>query len=122
VKKILLVEDDPRVLGITSMILEIAGYDIVQANGAEEALAMGERLADLCLVITDVNLRHGMNGIELAREIRERGYGTRFIVVSGDLLWAGTQLDEGMTFLAKPYDRQTLLSAIERVSAEREHG
>ena len=121
-KKILLVEDDPRVLGITAMILEIAGYEVVQANGADEALAMGERLAELCLVITDVNLRHGMNGIELAREIRERGYGTSFIVVSGDLLWAGTQLDEGMAFLAKPYDRQTLLSTIERVGTERQHG
>ncbi len=121
-KKILLVEDDPRVLGITAMILEIAGYEVIQANGAEQALAMGQRLAELCLVITDVNLRHGMNGIELAREIRERGYGTSFIVVSGDLLWAGTQLDEGMAFLAKPYDRQTLLSTIERVGTERQHG
>lgn len=121
-KKILLVEDDPRVLGITAMILEIAGYEVIQANGAEQALAMGERLAELCLVITDVNLRHGMNGIELAREIRERGYGTSFIVVSGDLLWAGTPLDEGMAFLAKPYDRQTLLSTIERVGTERQHG
>jgi CheY-like chemotaxis protein len=117
VKKILVVEDDPRVLGVTSMILEIAGYEVVQTNGAEEVLAMGEGLRDIDLMLTDVNLKHGLNGIELAREIRTRGYDASVIVVSGDLLWADTQLDEGMAFLAKPYDRQTLLSAIERAGS-----
>lgn len=109
---VLIVEDDTSVMEVTSLLLEDAGYEVVPAQGAEQALRVAEERPDIDVIFTDVNLREGPNGIELARILKARGSRAATIVVSGDLGWSETPLDPDMHFLAKPYGRKTLLSLV----------
>lgn len=60
---ILIVEDDPQVMEVFSLLLEESGYKVRRADSALPALLMaGGKLPDL--ILTDLNMPH-MNGLEL---------------------------------------------------------
>ncbi|TBR39492.1 MULTISPECIES: response regulator [Dyella] len=109
---IMVVEDDADIMAVTSMLLEDEGYEVLQASQASEALAFARQHPEIDVVFTDVNLREGVNGIELARDLKAQGSQASMIVVSGDLGWAHTRLDADMRFLAKPYTRKDLIEAV----------
>ena len=90
---VLIVEDDTSVMEVTSFLLEDAGYEVLPAQGSEEALRAAKERPDIDVVFTDVNLREGLNGIELARVLKARGSHAAMVVVSGDLGWSDTPLD-----------------------------
>jgi DNA-binding NtrC family response regulator len=115
---VLLVEDDIDVMDVTSFLLEDAGYVVLQARNAAQALRLAEENPGICAVFTDVNLREGFNGVELAYELRARGNRASVVVVSGDLGWSETPLKDDMRFLSKPYDRQTLLAVVREACAQ----
>jgi DNA-binding NtrC family response regulator len=112
VNVVLVVEDDTDVMDVTCLLLEDAGYEVIAAQSAEQALRIAEGRSDIDVVFTDVNLHEAPNGIELAHQLKARGSRASIVVVSGDLGWADTPLDEDMRFLAKPYGRHTLLSVV----------
>ena len=115
---VLVVEDDIDVMEVTSLLLEDAGYVVLQARNAAQALRLATEHSDIRAVFTDVNLREGLNGIELAYELRARGNRASVVVVSGDLGWADTPLKEDMRFLSKPYGRRTLLAVVAEACAQ----
>ena len=115
---VLVVEDDIDVMEVTSLLLEDAGYVVLQARNATQALRLADEHPEICAVFTDVNLREGLNGIELAYELRARGKRASVVVVSGDLGWADTRLKEDMRFLSKPYGRHTLLAVVSEACAQ----
>jgi len=70
-KKILIVEDDRDYLFILKTSFTEAGFSVVPAESAEEALAMAEKeKPDLALV--DIMLP-GMTGIEMAKKMKKAG-------------------------------------------------
>jgi CheY-like chemotaxis protein len=79
---VILCVDDERVsLIVRSRVLEKAGYDVIPANSGAEALhALQSRPVDL--VLTDL-LMPGMNGAELAREVKIRKPGLPVMLFSG---------------------------------------
>ena len=78
---ILCVDDEPTSLFVRSRVLEQAGYEVVPAASAAEALeALKSRSIDL--VLTDL-LMPGMNGIELAREIKKQNPSLPVVLFSG---------------------------------------
>lgn len=109
---VLVVEDDSTVLDITSFVLESAGYDVLTAMNAIEALNTLASHPEVGLVLTDVNMPGEMDGIELVRELRRQGSTVRCVVVSGDAKNASDRLGNLAPFLAKPYDRRSLLRAV----------
>jgi DNA-binding NtrC family response regulator len=119
---VLVVEDDVNIRDMTSLLLEDAGYEVLAAQNAAQALQLSEQRRDISVVFTDVNLHDGTNGIELARQLKARGSRAGTVVVSGDLGWAETPLDEDMRFLAKPYGRQMLLAAVAEACARMRRG
>ena len=69
-KTLLLVEDDAVVAMLEGSMLRKEGYEVICASTAREAIAIVEAMLDgLDLVLMDINLGEGMNGIEAAREI-----------------------------------------------------
>jgi CheY-like chemotaxis protein len=108
------VDDEPRLLRMTSLMLRQAGHAVVTAASAEEAL---ERLADepVDLVLSDLGLGSGMNGWELAEVIREGWPAVRVVLATG---W-GSGIDPEAArargveaVLAKPYQQADLLRAV----------
>ena len=67
-RRVLVVDDDPRLLHIVEMYLGIEGYDVAIASNGEDGLAeVGRQRPDL--VILDI-MMPGMDGIEACRQIR----------------------------------------------------
>jgi CheY-like chemotaxis protein len=78
--RVLLVEDDPDTLAVTSMLLR-GTYEVATAETISQALNQ-LRDHDFDLLISDISLPDG-SGLDLMREMRERQKGVRGIALSG---------------------------------------
>ena len=65
---VLVVDDDPRLLQIIKMYLNLEGYNVVTAENGEDALAQ-MAMQTIALVILDI-MMPGMDGVEVCRHIR----------------------------------------------------
>jgi CheY-like chemotaxis protein len=112
---VLLVEDDGAVRRLAREILERGGYTVLDRGGSAEGLTAGEGyLGEIHLLLTDI-VMPGMNGRELAEELRRRRPSLRVLYMSGyaaeviadhGLLGAGTALIE------KPFTADMLLRKV----------
>lgn len=111
-KTVLLVDDNRDVLEVTAFMLEDAGYEVVAAQSSEQALQVASSRRDIGVVVTDLNLKQGMSGIEMGVAMHEEGLNCPMIVMSGDSEPPEKSLQSWMKYLPKPFDRKTLLAAI----------
>ena len=112
--RILLVEDEPRVRHFTARVLREAGYDVVEAANAEEALALAATgLSTFQLLITDVVLP-GQHGPALAEALTERVPDLAVLFVSGytDAVARQAIATGRRAFLEKPFSPQSLLARV----------
>lgn len=112
--KILVIDDDPVLLRLLSIRLSAAGYTVITAITAEEAL---ELMADqqTHVVITDLRLP-GMDGLALFEVIRTRYPAIPVILLTahGSIADAVSATTRGVfSFLTKPFDSHKLLSQVE---------
>jgi CheY-like chemotaxis protein len=108
---ILLVEDDDGIRTIASVLLESEGHQVVaMATGELAHEWLGQRQPDV--LFTDVNLP-GIGGAELARLAREANPDLRILLTSGEAMPDPAWLASGGHYLNKPYDRRSLLAAIQ---------
>jgi CheY-like chemotaxis protein len=99
-------------LGLTSVIEE-AGYEVLEAANASEAIrALEAAGGDIALVLTDVDMPGGMDGVRLAHYVRDRWPPVHLIVISGKVGVSLAQLPIGARFLSKPYQEPVLLGAM----------
>lgn len=80
---VLIVEDDPDVRQSTVSIVENLGYKTLEFDNAEAALGSLEDGVDVNLVLSDVVLGRGMNGVVLANQVREKFPCTKVLLMSG---------------------------------------
>ena len=114
---IYMVDDEPMLLELASVILAPLGYAIeayISANAACQAFEIAEPKP--ALVITDYAM-HGMNGLELAETCRRIRPNQKVLLVSGTV---GPEIYEGATvlpdrFLVKPYEAKQLIDAVKAV-------
>lgn len=110
-KVVLLVEDDDAIRSLSEMILDMEGYEVHTARSGDEAERwLATRKADV--LFTDVRMPGHLQGPELATRHRDMPV----LVTSGEAAELHTWLEPGMRYLAKPYDRKTLLAAISEVA------
>ena len=102
---ILLVEDEPPVREVARRALERAGYFVLTATGATDALRICDKPGlRIDLLLTDVVMPQ-MNGRELAERVRRLRPATKILFMSGytdDAILRHGVLDEGVPFLQKP--------------------
>ncbi len=115
---ILLVEDNEQVRQLTSEVLADSGYEVLLAASPEEALALCRaNHPDIHLLVTDVILP-GMNGPQLATQVKQISPHTRVLYVSGytsnAIVHYGV-LDSGLWFLAKPFSLSELVAKVREV-------
>jgi CheY-like chemotaxis protein len=108
---ILVAEDDSRVQKLVKAVLERLGYSVRMCSSGAEALAVASQPQEsLDLLITDV-IMPGLSGADLAREIKAIRPGLKILFMSGytnDLISRHSVLDEGLSFLAKPFSPEVL--------------
>lgn len=115
--RILIVDDEQDICGISQVLLENAGCDVVCATDAARALVEIER-GDYALLITDM-LMPEMDGVELINAVRRIKPEQRIMAISGGglapresyLRIASMYGVNGV--LAKPFNRDQLLKAVE---------
>jgi signal transduction histidine kinase len=112
---ILVAEDDTRVRGLLTTILERADYNVIAASDGEEALRKYREHHDgIALLVMDVAMPH-LGGAEAYKEIRKMNPDIRALFMSGyaaDTLPASTLSDERVAFIPKPVSQKKLLRAI----------
>ncbi len=115
---ILLVEDEDFVRDVTSEVLEMAGYHVLQASNAAEGLKIFERHAgEVHLLVTDV-IMPGMNGRELALALKAKAPGLRTIYMSGytqNIILQDGNSDEISAYLQKPFTLEALSAKVREV-------
>jgi two-component system, response regulator PdtaR len=116
---ILVVEDEALVRMLAWDILtEDAGYRVLEAANADEALILLESRHDVRLVFTDVNMPGALNGFALARIVDMRFPGIKVIVTSGLARPGIGDLPKGKRFLPKPYAPSALITMVQEMLAE----
>jgi len=118
--RILVVEDDPDVRDLIALQLEDLGYAAVVAASGAEALAILEA-ADaplFDLLLTDVGMPGGMNGVALVQEALRLRPGLKALLSSGTMAHSAPGVPAADTahvpFLLKPYDQRDLARAIQQ--------
>jgi PAS domain S-box-containing protein len=108
---ILCVEDNPEVADVAAGLLEYLGHRPRVVNSASAALLMLEEGARPDLVFSDIVMAGDMDGVALARRIRERWPGVPVLLATG-YSRAAEAIGEEFPILAKPYQVSELSSAL----------
>jgi CheY-like chemotaxis protein len=115
---ILVVEDEPVLLELTSQMVAMQGYTVLAAHSPNEALRLSEiHPGPIHLLMTDVVMPE-MNGKDLACKLLSLHPHLRCLFVSGytaDVIAHHGVLDEGVHFLQKPYTVQVLSKKMREV-------
>ncbi len=115
---ILLAEDNEGVRNLAIRLLERAGYTVLAAPDGEQGLALFEEHAhEVDMALLDV-VMPGLSGPDLYRAIKEQHPEFRALFASGFKDSSGGSkfaLDPGDVLIRKPYDRETLLTAVRQV-------
>lgn len=113
---ILVVDDDPGVLGMCASALKIRGLRVLEAGGAEEALRQSQN-ANIQVALVDI-LMPRTNGIELARRLTERCPDLKVIFMSGSSPTEITRLIgdyRHFGFIWKPFRIESLFQMVDNV-------
>ncbi len=115
---ILLVEDDPSLLSIITLVLRRQGYTVLPAHGPCEALRLAkEHASEIRLLISDV-VMPDMNGRELARRVEEIIPALKRLFMSGytaNVIAHRNVLDVGVNFIQKPFSEAEFASKVREV-------
>jgi CheY-like chemotaxis protein len=104
---IVVVDDDVfERLGASGMFVD-AGYRVLEAGDADEALRFFETNADIRLLFTDVSMPGSMSGSDLAHRVAERWPEVGIIMTSGRP--RPLKLPLSMLFHDKPYEPAVVL-------------
>jgi two-component system, response regulator PdtaR len=109
--RILLVEDEPLILMDLELQLQDAGYEVISAHNADEAIdALVGGQFDV--VLTDIDMPGSMDGLRLAAAVRHRWPPTQIVVMSGKRHPSVDELPTRARFLSKPLKTTELLKAV----------
>ena len=119
----LIVEDDADQRSLTAMLLQEAGFETIESESAEAALAtMLLRGREVCLVFADVRLSGLMDGVDLAYELKVRWPHLVVVLTSGNAGERISHLPPGVEYMQKPWQPLNLLIAAERAGARVRRG
>lgn len=112
--RILIVDDEATIRALLKCAIAAPGVDLLEADCAEAALDRADGQQPFDLVITDI-LMPGMDGVDLARHLRDRGHARKFLFISGfcDLESLEDRVNEFHSrFLTKPFSIPELVRVV----------
>lgn len=119
--KILLADDDPRILSLIQSILESDHFELTSTEEGEEAMKMvAENGPNYVLFLLDCTMPK-MSGTEVYRQIRAQGLTTPVILISGhhqEQVISNINNDPNAHFSKKPVNVDELLDQVDRALSE----
>ncbi|MES5096980.1 response regulator [Agrobacterium sp. BA1120] len=114
---VLVVEDDPLLRMMAVDMVEDAGFDAIEASGADEAVEILESRSDVEVLFTDVDMPGSMNGVALANWARATDIPLGIVLTSGHHRPEDEDLPVRSVFFSKPYDFQKVVDTLRRMTA-----
>ena len=117
---VLVAEDEPAVLQLTSCYLRQSGFEVLVATSGPEAEALlGERGPELALAVLDA-VMPGFGGQGVYQAMKDRGIRAPVIFVTGYdyQTLSGSSADERVALLRKPFGQSELLDQVARLLGE----
>jgi CheY-like chemotaxis protein len=115
---VLIVEDEPIVRMIAVETIEEAGFEVLEAENATDAVRILESRLDIRIVFTDIDMPGSMDGLKLAAAIRGRWPPIAIIVTSGHHTVATNELPEGSVYIPKPYQHHRVIAALRQLAGQ----
>src|SRR6202049_1114159 len=102
-RPVVLIVEDEFILRMDAVdMIAGAGFEVLEAGNADEAIDILESRRDITVVFTDIQMPGSMDGLKLARAVRGRWPPIKIVATSA-LDVRETELPEGGRFLPKPY-------------------
>ncbi|WDP92896.1 MAG: response regulator [Desulfobacter sp.] len=115
---ILMVEDDPDILDLGTVMLKELGYRVLSAGRPETALKRAaENEDEIHLLLSDVIMPE-LDGRRLAKKLQAARPGLKVLFMSGytaDIIAHRGVLDDGVNFIAKPFSKAQLAAKVRKV-------
>lgn len=113
----MIVEDEPLQRMSAADMLEDAGFQTIEAANSRQALMLLESRSDVRVILSDIDMPPGMNGMELVAAVRDRWPPIALVLMSGQLPSKNVKIPKGGLFFSKPYRPAELIAAITRLAA-----
>ena len=113
---ILIVEDELLLRMDSAEMIENAGFEVVQAGNADEAVAILQARPAVHVVFTDIQMPGSMDGLKLARLVPARWPPIKIIGTSGRVRAVALDLPAGSIFLPKPYRDAQLVATLREMT------
>jgi two-component system, response regulator PdtaR len=114
---VLIVEDEFVLRMNAAETICDAGFDVVEAGNADEAIAILEARPDIHVVFTDIQMPGSMDGLKLARFVRGRWPPIKIVATSGFVSVRKDDLPEGSRFVPKPYRAEQIVATLRDLTA-----
>lgn len=115
---ILLVDDEPAILKMMSLVLSDLGFRVLAASAPAEAICVAkEHSGEIQLLLTDV-VMPGMNGVDLAKELNILYPEIKLLFMSGytgDAVVRQIGVDNNINFIQKPFTLPDLAAKVRAV-------
>jgi len=113
---VLIVEDDFLIRINVAELIADAGFRVVEAANADEAIVILESRLDITVVFTDIQMPGSMDGLKLAAAIRGRWPPIKIIATSGLVDVRQDDLPDGGRFLPKPYSSEQIVRTLRELA------
>jgi len=113
---ILIVEDEFLLRMDSSKLIEDAGFEVIQAGNADEAIEILKARPGIHVVFTDIQMPGSMDGLKLARFVRNRWPPIKIVATSGLLRVEDVDLPTGSVFLPKPYRGTEVVATLRKLT------
>src|ERR1700709_338896 len=110
---VLIVEDDSLINLMATDELKRAGYEVISAFNADEAIEILESRGDIRLIFTDIDMPGSMDALKLPTPVRNPWPPGRIVITSG--MWSPSELPDGAVFIRKPYSAAKMVEAVARL-------
>ena len=116
--RILVVEDEVLTRALMAEELRLAGFSVIEADRADEALTYIEFGEQVDLVFSDIQTPGSLDGLQLAQTLWGKYPDLPVIFTSGNAV----PKQVGMTFVPKPYDVTQTAALISKILAQKSPG
>jgi CheY-like chemotaxis protein len=116
-KPVVLIVEDESLLRMDAVeVIAAAGFEVLEAGNADEAIEILEARTDVAVVFTDIQMPGSMDGLKLARAIRGRWPPIKIVATSGHANIRELDLPEGGRFLPKPYSSRQVMGVLRELT------
>jgi CheY-like chemotaxis protein len=114
---ILVIEDEPLIRMVVSEYIADAGFEALEAANADIAIEILESRGDIRAIFTDINMPGSMDGLKLARAVRDRWPPIHIIITSGIPRLFKGEIPDGCHFFQKPYSLEHIVGVLSSLAA-----